>query len=132
VSGYDWAEEAFASHLGNSSLQPIPTSESPYIGQFTAVFQTEIDNARRLQRQGYAIEIQLFNNPELSITSSRLKSDLTRHAGTLGRITAHAPTFEEVEHLLQKCSQERNRTKGGSEAISSAFSTTDMMNKSFI
>ncbi len=167
VSGYDWAEEAFASHLvsvpssgsrkdidshrspdgklytpnpnessgnalGNSSLQPIPTSESPYMGQFTAVFPTEIDNARQLQRQGYAIEIQLFNNPELSIASSRLKSDLTRHAGTLGRITAQAPTFGEVEHLLQKCSQERNLSKGGSEAISSAFHTADIMTERFI
>jgi hypothetical protein len=131
VSGYDWAEEAFASHLGKSSLQPTLTSESPYMGQFTAVFQTEIDSARQLQRQGYPIEIQLFNNPELRINSHRLKSDLTRHAGTLGRITARAPTFEEVEHLLQKCSHERSRTKGGSEAISSAFSTADIMAERF-
>ena len=127
VSGYDWAAETFASHLGKSSLQAIPTSESPYMGQFTAIFQTEIDNAHQLQRQGYPIEIQLFNNPELKIASSRLKSDLTRHAGTLGRITAQAPTCEEVEHLLQKCSHERNLSKGGSEAISSAFHTADIM-----
>jgi ATP-grasp domain len=167
VSGHDWAEEAFASHLvsvpssgsrkdidshrlptgkgytpnpnessgntlGKSSLRPTLTSESPYMGQFTAISQTEIDNARQLQRQGYPIEVQLFNNPDLRITSSRLKSDLTRHAGTLGRITAHAPTFREVERLLQKCSHKRNRTKESYETISSAFSPTDLIVKRFI
>jgi len=122
VSGYDWAEETFASHLGKPALQSAQPSESPYMGQFTAVSQTEIDNARQLQSLGHRIEIQLFNNPELTNTSNRLKSDLTRHAGSIGRITALAATFEEVENLLKTCSPGRTTEKREIGSFSGDFS----------
>jgi biotin carboxylase len=104
VSGYDWGEEAFALHLGKSSLQGAGDSESPRIAQLTAVLPTEIENARLLQQQGHEVEIQSFNVPLEKATSQRLKSDLIRHTGVVGRIAIAARTIEEVEGLLHSCS----------------------------
>ncbi|GCE15832.1 ATP-grasp domain-containing protein [Tengunoibacter tsumagoiensis] len=113
VSGYDWAREAFEAHLGKPALQPSQLSESPYIGQFTAISATELEKAEQLAAQGYCVEVQRFTTttPDPTSYSARLKSDLTRHGGAVGRVIASAETLEEVEKLLQFCSPARLKEK---------------------
>lgn len=107
VSGYNWAEESFASHLDKCPLQERRETGTPFMGQLTAVSQSEIDTACQLQTRGHRINVQIFNTPTVAISSNRLKSDLTRHAGAIGRIFVSAPTPEEIEHILRICSPER-------------------------
>jgi hypothetical protein len=107
VGGYDWAEEVFTASLGEHATSSVSDHLAPCIGIFSAATEKEIDQARQLRMQGYNIDVQMFSYPSLQeLTVSSLKSDLSRHAGTIGRITVQAATIEEVERILQTCSPE--------------------------
>jgi hypothetical protein len=111
VSGHDWAEESFSSHLDRSYPQVEQKTKQSFVGQLTLASQEEIDIARSLQTRGYPVEIQLFQHAAVGAASSRLTSDLSRHTGSVGRVILSGQTQEEVEHLLQTCSPERTAGK---------------------
>jgi biotin carboxylase len=107
VSGYNWAEEAFTAYLGLPSETPHMLNKKPLCAGNLATFShEEITLARRLQEEGHAMTIQLLSPPPANIPPS-LTADIVRNTAFLARITASAPTVEEVTELLQRCSLTR-------------------------
>lgn len=107
VSGYNWAEEVFALYTDTRSIQPVVPGRGVYVGQLTVVSDEELAHARQLQTHGHDVVIQLFASLQENITARSLASDLSRHAGALGRVTLQAASLQEVEQLLQQCSPTR-------------------------
>jgi biotin carboxylase len=108
VSGYNWAEEAFAAHLNQPFRHKHHLHSHTHLctGQLTTISMAEINTAYELQSYGHTIEIQHFDEPDTLPTTPRLHTEL-RHLGFTGRIIATAPSVDEVEHLLRTCSPAR-------------------------
>lgn len=109
VSGYDWGEEVFSLFTDVRIAPPLQPDKALCVGgQITATSQEDLDTARRLQAQGYDIDIQPFPSLSVPITARSLASDLSRHMGARARIIVRSSSMEEVERILRLCSPERD------------------------
>jgi hypothetical protein len=109
VTGVDWAELVFATHLGERAPElPSPSSPSSapstVVGQVTLVDEQELAIADTLRRQRSAVDVQRARLPVGEVSAEdgpRLVSDRSRHSG-LGRVIAGGP-LAQVRDDLRGC-----------------------------
>lgn len=111
VSGDNWGEEVFRLHLQET---PVPRSprHRAVVGQLSVRSSDEIEAAQSLQQEGYTVEIERFSAPKAVPTAPSLASDLLRHTSFMGRVIVSAPTLEEVQQLLARCSAQQSAFAG--------------------
>ncbi|MFB7631679.1 acetyl-CoA carboxylase biotin carboxylase subunit family protein [Streptomyces sp. NPDC056149] len=117
ATGADWAELAFASHLGDAT--PVGPSSPPVgtggiAGQISAVSEAELAAAEALQEPGITIEIhRAAPPPDRSALSAddlpALASDLARHTGSAGRVVVSGGPADRVPALLHSLVAHRLR-----------------------
>lgn len=110
VSGLDWAEEAFAAHLGTPHGGAAARSSARYAGQLTLRQAAQIEAAKALPpASGTRVDVQLFAAPRLpeewgDVLPATLRSDVGRHAGAVGRVVVSGDSPLAVTEVLQRCS----------------------------
>ena len=107
ISGYDWGEEAFISLLKLPSVKPKKPIKTICIGEVRARLTPEIERALILEKTNKNVKVTIINAQQPSFSSDRLLTDITRHMGTIGKITLKGKTIKQVENLLLKCLVER-------------------------
>ncbi|MFK0292669.1 acetyl-CoA carboxylase biotin carboxylase subunit family protein [Streptomyces sp. NPDC090442] len=119
TTGADWAELAFASHLGDAAPLRAPspdtgTGTGGVAGQISAVSEAELAAAEALQEPGITVEIRRAAPPpdhsalpadDLSV----LASDLARHTGSAGRVVVSGGPADRVPALLHSLVAHRLR-----------------------
>jgi len=109
VSGIDWAEEAFAAHLGTPHSGAAARSAARYAGQLTLRLRAEVEAAQALPAaNGTHVDVQLFTAPQLpaewgNILPATLRSDVGRHSGAVGRVVVSADSPVAVSDVLRRC-----------------------------
>lgn len=107
VSGYNWAEQTFSALLDIPSNAPRKKVKNHCVGQIRARLASEIKAAQELAKTNLKLHVEVMQSKPPKLFSERLKSDIVRHAGTIGKITAEGATIKEVEALLLQCLSER-------------------------
>ncbi|MEV6964455.1 ATP-grasp domain-containing protein [Hamadaea sp. NPDC051192] len=109
VSGLDWAEEAFAAHLGTAHNGATARSAASYAGQLTLRQPSEVQAAQALPSAGGTrVDLQLFTAPSLpdewdDVLPVTLRSDIGRHSGAMGRVVVSGDNPRTVTEVLHRC-----------------------------